>query len=106
MSAAEGTGSVRLLPWAREDGKPCYVSGDPDGTGPVSRLADDMERVQLAMGTELLGYVRAFTDIPADLCELRFLTARLCEALTDALRIAESRGARLGHRAPDDQASP
>lgn len=48
------------------------------------------------MGTELLGHARALLgDRKADIREVRFLAERLCEALRDALRVAESRGARL-----------
>lgn len=88
---------LRLLPWTNADGNPCYLSAAP-ADSPVSRLADDMERIQLAMGSELLGYAKGLSECPV---ELRFLAARLCEALADALRVAESRGARLEHRAPE-----
>lgn len=48
------------------------------------------------MGAELLGHARALLDDrKADIGEVRFLSERLCEALRDALRVAESRGARL-----------
>ncbi|MEJ8648629.1 ATP-binding protein [Streptomyces sp. MS1.AVA.3] len=36
--------SLRRLPWAGEDGRPCYLS--TDGTGPVSRLANRFEAVR------------------------------------------------------------
>ncbi|WKX71153.1 hypothetical protein [Streptomyces sp. XD-27] len=90
----------RLLPWASPEGKPCRLAGD--GTGYVSRLADDMEAVQLRMGTELLGYAgEMLDDRKATADELRFLGNRLCESLRDALRVAESRGERVP--APDDE---
>lgn len=85
---------ARLLPWSTLEGKPCYVVGD--GTGYVSRVADNVERVQLDMAAELLGHAddmlanRKTTSV-----QLRFLAARLAESLRDAHRIAESRGARL-----------
>lgn len=45
------------------------------------------------MGTELLGHAHALLDDrKANARELRFLAQRLCEALRDALRMAESRG--------------
>ena len=48
------------------------------------------------MGAELLGHARALLDDrKADIGEIRFLAERLCEALRDALWVAESRGARL-----------
>lgn len=43
---------ARLLPWTGPEGRPCYVIGD--GTGPVSRVADAVESVQLGMAGELL----------------------------------------------------
>lgn len=95
------TDGLRLLPWSSPEGKPCYVSGD--GTGYVSRLADEMESTQLDMSAELLGHA---ADILADRkttsAQLRFLAARMAEALRDVLRIAESRGARLPTPPCDD----
>ncbi|GAA2335655.1 hypothetical protein [Streptomyces violaceusniger] len=86
---------LRLLPWTDPDGKPCYLSSD-DGNSPLSRRADAIEAVQMSMGTELLRHARALLDAPrADTRELRYLADRLCEALRDVLRVAESRGARL-----------
>ncbi|GAB2830909.1 hypothetical protein [Streptomyces daliensis] len=99
---AHSHGPLRLLPWSGPDGQPCYLAADPNGTGHVSRLADEMETAQLAMGSQLLGYARGMLgDRSAGPYEIRFLCARLCEALGDALRVAESRGGRLtGSRAP------
>lgn len=86
--------SPRLLPWSSPEGKPCYLITDDYG-GPVSRLADVTESIQLGMGTELLAH--AHDMLPGTLPgELRFLAERLTEALQDALRVAESRGRRLG----------
>ncbi|WP_329273395.1 hypothetical protein [Streptomyces sp. NBC_01451] len=83
----------RLLPWSGAEGKPCYLITDNHG-GPVSRLADATESVQLGMGAELLAHARELLpDTPRG--ELRFLAERLTEALRDALRVAESRGQRL-----------
>jgi hypothetical protein len=83
----------RLLPWTGQEGKPCYLIADDHG-GPVSRLADATESIQLGMGTELLAHARELLpDTPRG--ELRFLAERLTEALRDALRVAESRGQRL-----------
>ncbi|GAA2270882.1 hypothetical protein GCM10010145_01690 [Streptomyces ruber] len=61
---------ARLLPWTGSDGRSCYLITDDHG-GPVSRLADDTEAIQLDMGARLLTHA---------------------DALRDALRIAESRG--------------
>jgi predicted outer membrane protein len=88
------SGPLRLLPWSGPEGQPCYLSTDGDSY--VSRLADDMEAAQLSMGTELLRYAeKMINDHTASELELRYLTAKLSETLRDALRIAESRGARL-----------
>jgi hypothetical protein len=55
-----------------------------------------MESVQLAMGAEVLDIARKVLDDPnASDGELRYAGARLAECLTDALRVAESRGMRL-----------
>ncbi|MCX4969467.1 MULTISPECIES: hypothetical protein [unclassified Streptomyces] len=86
--------AFRLLPWTGPEGKPGYVLGD--GTGYVSRMADDMERVQLDMAHDLLGHA---ADLLADQrvtgAELHFLASRLSESLVEVKRVAESRGWRL-----------
>ncbi|GGO55979.1 hypothetical protein GCM10012287_48500 [Streptomyces daqingensis] len=84
----------RLLPWPGEDGKPCYLSSDGDGL--IDALADEMELMQLRLGAELLDYAGGLLSCQrVQEQELRFLVRRLGEALRDALRVAESRGARL-----------
>ncbi|MBO3673538.1 hypothetical protein [Streptomyces sp. NEAU-YJ-81] len=86
----------RLLPWPGPAGQPCYLVSEADGEGYLSRLADEMEAIQLQMGAELIGHARLLLrDRKADARELRYLTNRLIEALQDALRVAESRGRRL-----------
>ncbi|MFE8916902.1 hypothetical protein [Streptomyces globisporus] len=91
---------MRLLPWSGEGGKPCYVVGD--GTGHVSRMADDIESIQLDMADELLGHA---TDLLADDGatgeQVRFLAGRLTESLQQIVRVAESRGSRLDALLPD-----
>ncbi|MER6027255.1 hypothetical protein [Streptomyces sp. NPDC001851] len=83
----------RLLPWSGAEGKPCYLLTDGDD-GPLSRLADATEAVQLGMGGRLLAHARELLpDTPPG--ELRFLAECLTQALDDALRVAESRGRRL-----------
>ncbi|MCX5398880.1 hypothetical protein [Streptomyces sp. NBC_00102] len=85
---------ARLLPWVRDDGAPCYLV--TDGHGPVSRMADEMERMQIRMAVEIQEYAHSLVeDADATVLELRFAATRLSECLTDALRIAESRGGRL-----------
>ncbi|WP_405810269.1 hypothetical protein OG524_12785 [Streptomyces sp. NBC_01520] len=89
------SGAARLLPWAGPEGKPCYVLGD--GTGDVSRVADNVERVQLGMAGDLLAHAAdMLDDRQVTSAQLRYVVARMAEALRDVHRIAESRGARLG----------
>ncbi|MYU52847.1 hypothetical protein GTY53_12835 [Streptomyces sp. SID7805] len=93
---ASGGGGPRLLPWTSPEGKPCYLS--TDGRGYLSTLADSIETVQLSMGQELLEYAREATAPQGPTLaaiEYRWLACRLTEALTDALRVADSRGQRL-----------
>ncbi|WKX70698.1 hypothetical protein ACQUSR_20695 [Streptomyces sp. P1-3] len=86
----------RLLPWAGPAGQPAYLVTDGGRDSHLWRLADEMEAVQLRMGTEMVRHARAMVeDRKAGPGELRFLANRLTEALTDALRVAESRGMRL-----------
>ncbi|MGW3738480.1 hypothetical protein [Streptomyces sp. NPDC005148] len=71
----------------------------------LSRLADQMEEVQLRAGDILLGHAAdMLKDDNVKPCELRYLSARLYEALGDALRVAESRGDRLTIPTVDDDA--
>ncbi|MGX1561443.1 hypothetical protein [Streptomyces sp. NPDC055506] len=94
-SHGHGMPPPRLLPWLSPDGKPCYLITGSDG-GCLSRLADDLEAVQLATGAEVLDLARRVLDDPASpRTEVRFAGQRLAECLTDALRVAESRGLRL-----------
>ncbi|WP_405799146.1 hypothetical protein [Streptomyces sp. NBC_01506] len=93
---------ARLLPWPGEDGQRSYLITS-DGQSYLSTLADDMEEVQLQTGDTLLVHAAAMlleNKVSTRSRELRFLSTRLCEALRDALRVAESRGARL--TPPDD----
>ena len=86
---------VRLLPWPSPEGKPCFLRTDHHG-GYLSRLADEMETIQLSMGTEVLAHAREVIEDPkASAPELRYVAAQLGACLSDALRVAESRGMRL-----------
>ncbi|MEU5267144.1 hypothetical protein AB0G77_00970 [Streptomyces hygroscopicus] len=88
--------SPRLLPWPDSAGKRCYLVTDDDGGSRLSRLADEMEAAQLKACVELLGYsAEMIGDHKLSKRELRFLVKTLREALTDAVRVAESRGGRL-----------
>ncbi len=61
--------------------------------------ADQIEAVQLGMGSEVLTLARhLLMDSTSTVDELRFAARRLSECLADALRVAESRGRRLRSR--------
>lgn len=63
----------------------------------LSRLADSIEATQLDTGREVLRLSRAILqglERPTA-GELFYVTQRLTECLTDALRVAESRGLRV-----------
>ncbi|MCZ7460166.1 hypothetical protein [Streptomyces sp. WMMC940] len=84
---------LRLLPWTGAEGKPCYLIGDGDGH--VSRLADNIESLQLGMAADLLDHTDdLLSDRSATPEQLRYVIARLAESLRDVHRIARSRGAR------------
>lgn len=91
---AYSTTSARLLPWATPEGKPCYLVGD--GTGRVSRLAGNMEVMQLGVAAELIEEAKFVLEerrwTPG---ELHLLAVQLTESLCAVYRVAESRGARL-----------
>ncbi|MFI0712011.1 hypothetical protein ACH4SK_15400 [Streptomyces inhibens] len=93
------TDTARLLPWLSPDGNPCFLVDD--GTGFVSRLADEMEAAQLDLAAELTEEARrvleARTWTPG---EIHLLAVELTAALANVRRVAESRGARLP--VPDD----
>ncbi|MEU6866520.1 hypothetical protein ABZ924_25215 [Streptomyces sp. NPDC046876] len=94
-------GQLRLLPWAGQDGKPSYLAGD--GTGYLSRLADNMESAQLGLAGELLREAKRVLDSRQwTQGELHLLALQLTEALTNVQRIAVSRGERLSTPADDD----
>ncbi|WP_232265498.1 hypothetical protein [Streptomyces pactum] len=83
---------LRLLPWSGPEGKPCYLSAD-DGGGYVSRLADNIEAVQLGTAAELLEEaLETLHDEGAGREDVRRLAQELTGALRDVLRVATSRG--------------
>jgi hypothetical protein len=84
---------LRLLPWAGPEGKPCYLSTDDRG-GYLSRLADNVEAVQLGTAAELLDEAsETLDDEDAGPEVVRRLAQELTGALRDVLRVATSRGA-------------
>ncbi|MEU6006921.1 hypothetical protein [Streptomyces sp. NPDC047453] len=83
---------LRLLPWAGPEGQPCYLSTD-NRDGYMSRLADNIEAVQLGTAAELLEQASETLDHQdAGPEDLRRLTEELTRALRDVLRVATSRG--------------
>ncbi|MFH8517498.1 hypothetical protein ACH4CE_20850 [Streptomyces gelaticus] len=81
---------LRLLPWSGPDGKPCYLSADDRGSH-MSRLADNIEAVQLGTAAELLEQAfETLDDQDAALEEMRCLAKELTGALQDVLRVATS----------------
>lgn len=95
VSDDEVNQAVRLLPWTGSEGQPCLLISD--GDGPVTRIADRVEAVQLGLANKLLGRAQEVIAAPElSISELGALTAQLTEALRDVLLIAECRGARLG----------
>jgi hypothetical protein len=104
--AATTANRPRLLPWSNLDGNPCYLLTDNAGTGHLSRIADDVEAVQLDMADDLLDHAADLLgDVKATAPQLRFLAARLTESLHDVHRIARSRGARLPVPHGDEETS-
>jgi hypothetical protein len=91
---------LRLLPWSGPEGKPCYLSTDQTG-GFMSRLADNIEAVQLGTATELLDHAsEALDDQDTGPEDLRRLANELAGALRDVLRVAASRGHLLAVNEP------
>ncbi|MFF3361104.1 hypothetical protein [Streptomyces misionensis] len=77
----------RRLPWCDSDGRSAYVVTDPKQPGPVARLADAVEDMQMEMAAVLLGHARELAD-EAGPQELRYLVAEMTRSLADVLRIA------------------
>ncbi|MFI2431229.1 hypothetical protein [Streptomyces sp. NPDC018693] len=99
---SESVTAFLLLPWTSLEGKPCFLSTNNEG-GYLSRLADGLEAAQLAEGADVLARARKVLDTPmAPHAELRYAGIRLAECLSDALRVAESRGLRLAESGPPD----
>ncbi|MFC8247471.1 hypothetical protein [Streptomyces chartreusis] len=91
---------LRLLPWLGPEGKPCYLSTD-DGEGYMSRLADNIEAMQLGTAAELLERASdKLDDQDTGSEDMRRLAKDLTGALSDVLRVATSRGELLAASDP------
>ncbi|MGW6909541.1 hypothetical protein [Streptomyces sp. NPDC054940] len=91
---------LRLLPWSGPEGKPCYLSTDDRG-GYMSRLADNIEAVQMGTAVELLEQASdKLDDQDTGPEDLRRLAKELTGALRDVLRVATSRGHLLAVSGP------
>ncbi|MET9731727.1 hypothetical protein ABZZ79_14040 [Streptomyces sp. NPDC006458] len=92
---------LRLLPWSGPDGKPCYLSTD-NRDGYMSRLADNIESIQLGTAAELLEEASTTLDNrDAGPENVRLLAKDLTGALREVLRVATSRGHLLAANEPD-----
>ena len=88
---------LRLLPWTNTDGKPCYLDPDTAHPGALSLLADSVEASQLGSAEEVLAGSKAVLgDATAGERAVRFALTRAVESLEDVLRVAVSRGQRIG----------
>jgi hypothetical protein len=96
---------LRLLPWPNPEGKAAHLV--TDGTAsPLSLLADKVEAQQIETAEVIrdlaLSMIVDLVDPSPE--EIRFLVRRLCESVTDLLKIAQSRGDRIPpYDEPDDQ---
>ncbi|MEU0127517.1 hypothetical protein [Streptomyces sp. NPDC006289] len=91
---------LRLLPWSGPENKPCYLSTD-NTDGYMSRLADNIEAVQLGTAALLLEMAsESLDDEEAEPIELRRLGHALTGALNEVLRVAVSRGQLLAAGEP------
>ncbi|MEV5953487.1 hypothetical protein AB0M11_06820 [Streptomyces sp. NPDC051987] len=94
---------LRLLPWSGPEGKPCYLSTD-DRNGSMSRLADNIEAVQLGTAADLLERAsEALDDQDTNPEDMRHLAKELTGVLRDVLRVATSRGHLLAVSEPQGE---
>ncbi|MGW1372904.1 hypothetical protein ACWD6P_01300 [Streptomyces sp. NPDC002446] len=86
----DATDTARLLPWTSPEGKRCLLVGD--GTGYVSRIADNIEEAQLELAVELIGEARrVLKGRRWTSGEIHLLAVELTDALVQVHRIAKSR---------------
>lgn len=94
--------SLRLLPWESPEGKPCYLRGDEGDPGRLALIADRAEEDQLRLGANALAHAERVLGVPtAGPLTLRVALQRSATSLSDILRIADSRGARLADQGQD-----
>ncbi|MBM9505458.1 hypothetical protein [Actinacidiphila acididurans] len=94
---------MRRLPWTTENGTPCYLNSGDSSSSFLSNLADGIESVQLGMGGELIDYVQGMLAAGEHAeSEWRYVVTALCRALQEVIRVAESRGERLGPAGESD----
>ncbi|MFE9333803.1 hypothetical protein [Streptomyces sp. NPDC006925] len=85
---------LRLLPWTTDSGKPCYLNGNADST--MAMYADAVEENQLEHGHDALTRAVQVIDTAEDEDNERTDALRVATAaLSNCLRVADSRGARL-----------
>ncbi|MDX3413172.1 hypothetical protein PV661_02705 [Streptomyces sp. MD20-1-1] len=84
---------MRRLPWT-QDGKPAFVTA---GThGPVTQLADQMERQACAVAEDLATQAtRLARDMSASAAEMRPVLALLAASVKDVVMVAQLRAERL-----------
>ncbi|MGP3989143.1 sulfatase [Streptomyces sp. 3N207] len=94
QTAIPAAGELRLLPWTTGSGKPCYLSGTPDSL--LSCYADELEEAQLEEGHRALKRILPLLarQTGAD-DETARATRKAALALSNVIRVADSRGARL-----------
>ncbi|UNS98560.1 hypothetical protein MMF93_20440 [Streptomyces tubbatahanensis] len=92
---------MRLLPWTTDTGKPCYLAEGAAG-GVISALADGTEARQTRDAVQALREAEDVLANPAaGALALRLALHTCVRALAKVLRVAESRGLRLGAADPD-----
>lgn len=85
----------RLLPWTGSDGQPAFLAPGSEN-GALARLADSLEESQLQDASVVFDHALSVLENEnASDVELRFVAERLSECLFNAMRVADSRGARL-----------
>ncbi|MGY1436639.1 hypothetical protein [Streptomyces reniochalinae] len=87
---------LRLLPWTSDSGNPCYLNGDADSV--MAMYADEVEEAQLEDGDDALKRAvqvidKAGAEGEDDEQTKAFKAA--AAALSNCLRVADSRGARM-----------